>query len=84
MRLLKIKDAKRHAPSEKPLGVEEDPELGVGEEFEQVDVASGGDPNMVETDMPDVSVSDLEVDSVEAFDKVVEEAVFEGLRLGEN
>ena len=43
MRLLKIKDAKRHAPSEKPLGVEEDPELGVGEEFEQVDVASGGD-----------------------------------------
>ena len=36
---------------------------------------------MMETGIPDMSVSDLEVDSVEAFDKVVEEAVFEGLEL---
>ena len=80
MRILNVV-AEKSVPGDKPLGVEEDPELGVGEEFEQVDVPSGGDPNLVETGVPDVSVSDLEVDSVEAFNKVVEEAVFEGLEL---
>ena len=50
--------------------------MGVGEEFKPVDVPSGGDPNLVET-----GVSDMGVDSVEAFDKVVEEAVFEGMEL---
>ena len=78
MRVLKVV-AEKSVPGDRPLGVEEDPELGVGEEFEEVDVPSGGDPNMVETGVPD-----LEVASVEAFDKVVEEAVFEGLELGED
>ena len=70
MRLLKVV-AEKSVPGEKPLGVEEDHELGVGEEFKPVDVPSGGDPNMIETGVPDMSVSDLEVDSVEAFDEAL-------------
>ena len=74
MRILKVV-AEKSAPGEKPLGVEEDPELGVGKEFKPVDVPSRGDPNMIETGVSNMSVSDLEVDSVEAFDEAVEEAL---------
>ena len=80
MRILNVV-AERSAPREKPLGVEEDFELGVGEEFKPVDVPSGGDSRMMETGVPDMSVSELEVDSVEAFDEAVEDTVFEGLEL---
>ena len=80
MRLLNVV-AEKSVPGEKPLGVEEDPEMGVGEELKPVDVPSGGDSRMMEEGIPDMSVSELEVDSLEAFDEAVEEAVFEGLEL---